>query len=114
MIVEYLALCSFQGVAVCLLSLISIKTLVNRFGGGLNKIPGPFLAGFTDFWRVVIVWRRRPELTHIQLHEKYGPVVRIGPRTVSVGDVQAVKKIYALNAGFIKVCPNRRLPRYAN
>ncbi|CAK7224304.1 hypothetical protein SEUCBS140593_005529 [Sporothrix eucalyptigena] len=74
----------------------------NRFGGGLNQVPGPFLAGWTDLWRMYMVWTRQPHLVHIDLHKKYGSIVRLGPRTVSVGDADAVKSIYALNAGIIK------------
>ncbi|EEY23060.1 pisatin demethylase [Verticillium alfalfae VaMs.102] len=90
------------GYLALVLSLLAAKLLVNRFGGGLNGIPGPFAASFTDWWRLFIVWGRRPELSHIKLHEKYGPLVRLGPRTVSVGNAEAIKTIYALNAGFVK------------
>lgn len=75
----------------------------NRYAYGLHHIPGPFFASLTEWWRLILVLRRRPELTHIHLHEKYGDVVRIGPQTVIVRDPEGVKKIYALNAGYIKV-----------
>ncbi|KIW64809.1 hypothetical protein PV04_09717 [Phialophora macrospora] len=75
---------------------------LNRYGGGLNHIPGPALAPFTNLWRFFVVWSRRPELAHIRLHEKYGPLVRLGPRVVSVSDPAAISVIYALNAGFVK------------
>jgi hypothetical protein len=75
---------------------------LNRYGGGLNHIPGPGLAPFTNLWRFFVVWGRRPELAHIRLHEKYGPLVRLGPRVVSVSDPAAISVIYALNAGFVK------------
>ncbi|KAF4547698.1 Cytochrome P450-like protein 6 [Elsinoe fawcettii] len=74
----------------------------NKYSGGLNSVPGPFLASCTNWWRLFVVWGRRPDLAHIGLHGKYGSVVRIGPRTVSVSDPSALKTIYALNAGFIK------------
>ena len=75
---------------------------INRYGGGLNHIPGPRLASLTNIWRFLVVWGRRPEVEHILLHEKYGPLVRLGPRVVSVADPAAVSAIYALNAGFVK------------
>lgn len=105
MIIEQILPKTPLGVLAVILSLLAAKLVVNRFGGGLNGIPGPFAASFTDWWRVFIVWGRRPELTHIKLHEKYGPLVRLGPRTVSVGNAEAIKTIYALNAGFVKVSP---------
>ncbi|KAL3418183.1 Pisatin demethylase 12 [Phlyctema vagabunda] len=76
--------------------------LHNKYAYGINHIPGPFLATFTDYWRFFNVWGRRPERTHVKLHQKYGDLVRIGPNTVLVADWSAVKKIYALNAGYIK------------
>ncbi|KAL5320426.1 hypothetical protein ACEPPN_011230 [Leptodophora sp. 'Broadleaf-Isolate-01'] len=83
-------------------AVISAQLLRNKYGNGINQIPGPLLASFTDYWRLFVVWGRRPEQTHVQLHAKYGDLVRIGPKTVLVADWEATKKIYALNAGYIK------------
>lgn len=74
----------------------------NRYHNGLNKYPGPFLASLTDWWRFYDVYRRRPEWTHIALHKKYGPVVRLGPNVLSFADPESLKTIYGLNKGFIK------------
>jgi hypothetical protein len=87
---------------------VSLTVLVlwlakNRYHNGLNKYPGPLLASFTDWWRFVDVYGRRPEVTHRALHKKYGDVVRLGPNTLSFSDPQALKSIYGLNKGFIKV-----------
>ena len=86
-----------------LLSLVLIWLLRNRYGGGLDDIPGPLVAGYTNLWRLYVARGRRPELEHIRLHEKYGNLVRLGPRVVSVADPEAIKVIYGLNAGFVKV-----------
>jgi hypothetical protein len=75
----------------------------NRFNHGLNKYPGPFLASLTDWWRFWIVYKRRPEVEHIRLHEKHGDVVRLGPNVLSFSDPKALKTIYGLNKGFTKV-----------
>ena len=77
--------------------------LHNRFQKGLNKYPGPFLASFTDLWRLFVVWGRAPEKEHIRLHRKHGDVVRLGPNVLSFGTSAALKDIYGLNKGFIKV-----------
>ncbi|KAH6843185.1 cytochrome P450-like protein [Chaetomium sp. MPI-CAGE-AT-0009] len=74
----------------------------NRYHNGLNKYPGPFLASLTDWWRFFDVYGRRPERSHIALHRKYGPVVRLGPNTLSFSDPDSLKTIYGLNKGFIK------------
>ncbi|EEU34711.1 uncharacterized protein NECHADRAFT_97459 [Fusarium vanettenii 77-13-4] len=72
------------------------------YGQGLNKIPGPWLAGFTDLWRLFIVRGRRAQEVHIELHKKYGPMVRLGPRAVSVADPEAIKIIYSPSSGYSK------------
>ena len=75
----------------------------NRYGRGLNKYPGPFLASITDWWRFYDVYKRRPDQTHRRLHGKHGDVVRLGPNTLSFSDPKALKTIYGLNKGFVKV-----------
>ncbi|RYO73661.1 hypothetical protein DL764_010439 [Monosporascus ibericus] len=39
----------------------------------------------------------------LRLHAKYGDVVRLGPNTLSFADPKALKSIYGLNKGFVKV-----------
>lgn len=77
--------------------------LSNYFKHGLNKYPGPVLARFTNLWRVVDVWGRRPDITHLRLHRQHGDVVRLGPNTLSFANPRALKQIYGLNKGFVKV-----------
>ncbi|KAL4768233.1 hypothetical protein BDW60DRAFT_219845 [Aspergillus nidulans var. acristatus] len=72
------------------------------FHNGLHRYHGPILAKFTNLWRFLDVRGRRPELTHIALHRKYGDVVRLGPNTLSFASPSAIKIIYGLNKGFTK------------
>lgn len=82
---------------------IGARLTRNRYYNGLNKYPGPFLASLTDLWRLWDVWGRQSEVTHRKLHARYGDVVRLGPKTLSFADPKALKTIYGLNKGFIKV-----------
>lgn len=84
---------------------VVVYLLRNRYHNGLNKYPGPFLASFTDWWRFWDVYGRRTEVTHQILHKKYGEVVRLGPNMLSFANPEALKTIYGLNKGFIKVSP---------
>lgn len=93
----------FRHWSAVLLVLFIVYLLKNRFNRGLNKYPGPFLASLTDWWRFWDVYRRRPEVTHIKLHAQHGDIVRLGPNTLSFADPKALKTIYGLNKGFIKV-----------
>ncbi|KAH7254430.1 hypothetical protein MRS44_016890 [Fusarium solani] len=102
MILELLIPHSFGIATLWLLAGILLRLLVNKYGQGLNKIPGPWLAGFTDLWRLFIVRGRRAQEVHIELHKKYGPMVRLGPRAVSVADPEAIKIIYSPSSGYSK------------
>jgi len=86
-----------------LLILVLVYLARNYFNHGLNSYPGPFLASLTNWWRFFDVYGRRPELTHTKLHRQYGDVVRLGPNLLSFGNPVAVKQIYGLNRGFVKV-----------
>lgn len=79
----------------------------NYFNHGLNKYPGPALAKVTDWWRFWDVYRRRPDITHLALHRKHGDIVRLGPNTLSFSNPRAVKQIYGLNKGMVKVHRSR-------
>ncbi|OJD11953.1 hypothetical protein AJ78_07386 [Emergomyces pasteurianus Ep9510] len=74
----------------------------NYYKHGLNRFPGPFWAKSTDIWRLIDVYGRHPEITHLKLHRQYGDVVRLGPNTLSFADPKAVKAIYGLNKGYTK------------
>lgn len=93
-----------------LLFLVTARLGSNYFCHGLNKYPGPVLASLTDVWRFWDVWQRRPDVTHIKLHRKHGDIVRLGPNTLSFGSPRALKAIYGLNKGFIKVNPIGDVP----
>ena len=70
----------------------------------LRQIPGPFLARFTDFPRLFWVWSRKAHEIHIDLHAKYGKLVRFGPNMVSVGDPSEISNIYKMHTPLLKVC----------
>jgi hypothetical protein len=69
----------------------------------LNHVPGPFLAGLSDYWRAW--YQRRGELRDklVELHKQHGPIVRYGVRSVSINDPSAVGIIYSDRAGYMIV-----------
>ena len=77
--------------------------LSNYFNKGLHKHPGPVAARFSDWWRFWVVYRRRPDIAHLALHRQHGDVVRLGPNNLSFASPAAVKQIYGLNKGMVKV-----------
>ncbi|KAM7198734.1 benzoate 4-monooxygenase [Naviculisporaceae sp. PSN 640] len=68
----------------------------------LRHVPGPFLAKFTNLWRLFAIWSDRYPLTIQQLHKKYGPVVRIGPNTVTLDFPELIKTIHGTDGKFRK------------
>ncbi|KAL2000136.1 hypothetical protein VTN02DRAFT_3523 [Thermoascus thermophilus] len=83
-------------------AVVVLHLLANRFKPGLSKIPGPTIAAYTRLWRLHDVWKGDAHNTAIRLHRKHGPLVRIGPKHISVGDPKAIPVIYGLKSGFTK------------
>jgi cytochrome P450 len=83
-------------------SIVVVYFLRNKYGYGIHKYPGPFLAAYTDWWRFFDALGRKTEKTYVSLHEQYGDIVRLGPNALSFADPKALKTIYGLNKGFTK------------
>ncbi|KAH8679978.1 cytochrome P450 [Tricladium varicosporioides] len=68
----------------------------------LRKVPGPFLAKFTNLWIFEKQRSYKRPLIDIKLHKKYGPIVRTGPHEVLVSSPRSFKTIYGAGSGFAK------------
>ena len=64
------------------------------FNSALSKLPGPTWARWTPFWRLIFVWDGKSPSKYYKLHQKYGPIVRTGPRCVDISDPAAIPIIY--------------------
>jgi hypothetical protein len=60
----------------------------------LSSIPGPFEAKLSRSWMVRQIRSGQMHHTIMNLHKKYGSLVRVAPNEVSVTDPDAVKQIY--------------------
>ena len=69
----------------------------------LRQVPGPFLAAWTNLPRVSWALSKRAHEIHIELHEKYGDLVRFGPNMVSISDPREIPTLYPMRPGFVKV-----------
>lgn len=74
----------------------------------LSHIPGPFFARFTNIPRLLWVKSFNAHRIHIDLHKKYGPIVRFGPNMVSVGDPGEIGTIYSFKKPWPKVRGNNK------
>ncbi|KAK3306759.1 cytochrome P450 [Chaetomium strumarium] len=68
----------------------------------LRRYPGPLLAGYSNLWRLAQVFSGRYHLTIKELHDKYGPVVRIGPNTLDLDYPELIKTIYGTDGRWRK------------
>lgn len=89
---------------VILAAVIILKLLWNRYGMGLNGILGPTVQSFSMLPRAYQVLTGKIHLHDMNVHKKYGKLVRIGPRLVSIADVTAMNTVYGINTKFYQVC----------
>ncbi|KAI0401531.1 cytochrome P450 [Xylaria palmicola] len=80
-----------------------LQRLVRSALSPLRSVPGPFLARCSDLW---YLWRVRQghwEKLNVELHRKYGDVIRYGPNRYSIGgDPAALGTIYGHGTRFAK------------
>ncbi|KAL6862048.1 cytochrome P450 [Trichoderma novae-zelandiae] len=68
--------------------------LIQRLRSPLSEVPGPVVSRFTS---LVLKWKEIKALRTVyihQLHQQYGPVVRVAPNEVSFTSWEALKEIY--------------------
>lgn len=78
-------------------------TLYSLFASPLKHIPGPFLAQFTNLWRLLSVLSRHAEKKQREYHDRMGPAVRLGPNMVSISDPSMINQIYSRKNVLLKV-----------
>lgn len=61
---------------------VAAYVVYQRFFSPLAGVPGPLLASLTSYWLVRVWSGHHVSQTYVDIHEKYGPVVRTGPNTV--------------------------------
>lgn len=83
--------------------LVLLVNLIRRLSSPLNRVPGPTIARFTSLnLKLNELGANRTPYVHA-LHQKYGPVVRIGPNEVSFSSWPALKEIYcSVGSGYDK------------
>ncbi|EQB59491.1 hypothetical protein CGLO_00096 [Colletotrichum gloeosporioides Cg-14] len=84
----------FASTTVFLVVLVGLYTFYCRNVHSLARFPGPPLASLTNFWRLRELWGLHLPDALVELHEKYGDVVRIGPNMLSFRQATAVPRIY--------------------
>jgi hypothetical protein len=83
--------------------LLGLRIVYCIFLHPLRRVPGPFVAKFTQFWRLRKYAQGRWHEDIVDLHRFYGPVLRVSPNEVSFVDQEALVKIYGHQTGTKKV-----------
>ena len=63
----------------------------------LNAIPGPWLASVTRLWVVFKQRANQRQVVDMDLHDKYGPVVRISPTEVMFSSPSTFRVIFGMS-----------------
>ncbi|KAI0865170.1 benzoate 4-monooxygenase cytochrome P450 [Xylaria cubensis] len=92
-VLQLIGLCAFA--VVC-------QALYTRYCSGLHAIPGPVSASVSNIWKILAVYRNEMPRRNIEVHRKYGPVVRIGPNTVSFSSAEALYTIHGSRQAYPK------------
>ncbi|KAH6643351.1 cytochrome P450 [Truncatella angustata] len=87
---------------VIFLLLLVLILCYNRFRGHLHSIPGPFINSISSLPRLWSVWKGTSHLEDVELHKKYGKIVRVSPTIVSVCDLTFFESIYGISSHFYK------------
>ncbi|PVH70068.1 cytochrome P450 [Cadophora sp. DSE1049] len=83
---------------------VVLNVLRLRYSRGLNKFNGPFLASFTNAWKLWYAITGAQKQIYVAEHEKYGEIVRVGPNELSFSNPQAIHDIYGARGLSQKVC----------
>lgn len=77
--------------------------LYRLFFHPLRKVSGPFWARVTELWRTSRYFNSTWHKDVLEIHRRYGPVVRLSPNEVSVVSPQLIKIVYSHQKGTRKV-----------
>ncbi|KAJ6543634.1 cytochrome P450 [Mycena vulgaris] len=77
--------------------ILSITAYRVSFLHPLSKYPGPVACKLSKLWLTWIASRGKLHIYVKQLHDKYGPVVRIGPNELSITDVSLLSSVLGAN-----------------
>ena len=83
--------------------LVISRFLWNYLRSPLRSFSGPVPTSFTNIWRLQDVFKGRCDITHNELHRKYGPAVRMGPNILSLSDPNLIGQVYNTKNPWLKV-----------
>ncbi len=98
-----LAFIPVEGWILCLIAPATARLRFFRYKKGFSKYNGPFLASFTDLWRVFHSYSNLHKPPMVDIHEKYGEIVRVDANIISFAKPEAIKDIYGPGKAWYEV-----------
>lgn len=82
--------------AICMITAVVLAVYVSymAYFHPLSRYPGPKIAALTNLWKAYYVYKLVLHEKLVELHEQYGPVVRVGPNHLHFWDGEAIAPIY--------------------
>ncbi|PVH72201.1 cytochrome P450 oxidoreductase [Cadophora sp. DSE1049] len=94
---------SLLKVAAALFEIYLITLAVyNRYFHPLKDFPGPFWASITSLWYYRAIITSDYKSYQLEIHRKYGPMVRLAPDHIQIADPAAIEPIYGPKGNFLK------------
>ncbi|KAI1346041.1 averantin oxidoreductase [Xylaria sp. FL0043] len=89
---------SFVSIPILVIFYYAAISVYNIWLHPLSKYPGPRLAAASPLWMVLSYFHGKTPTDLLKAHEKYGPVVRIGPSELSYINPIQWREIYGFKA----------------
>ncbi|MCJ1306715.1 hypothetical protein MMC25_000358 [Agyrium rufum] len=86
---------------------VALATLITRglylrYLHPLARFPGPSLAAVTNYWKTQAFFGGQHHLVEQKLHDEYGPVIRVGPNSLSISSLAGFEAIYGFHKSIEK------------
>lgn len=76
---------------------VLLVAIYRTFFHPLARVPGPKLAAISNIWHARQIARGRMAQLGVELHQKYGDIVRVGPNEVWFNTTEAFDQIYCMS-----------------
>ncbi|GJE88302.1 cytochrome P450 [Phanerochaete sordida] len=86
--------------AAVLLGLWVVPFFIDKYD--LQSCPGPLLAKFSNLWLTLKAYNCEVTTAIDAAHQRYGPIVRLSPKHVSIADPDALNVVYGHSSGTLK------------
>ncbi|RPA86872.1 cytochrome P450 [Ascobolus immersus RN42] len=80
--------------ALVLVGILIFRYIRRLYFHPLSAFPGPFLARISNVYSMAIYFSWREHEIHMELHKKYGPVVRLSPDALIISDPKYLPIVY--------------------